>query len=364
MSWTQDIRRAVSAWRKHAEGLNTLRRMAEQRPATAAFAFDLAAEELQQRALLDLYYFGVLSPQARYTQQLERIEDHATEARKEALFYETYYHDRDRYEELAAQGSFDVPKRKEVLLREGPSINFDEEMGATLAATQHETYQIARYWMDIVGERSRAAGRGFYGPAVCNVFLDASEQLPVIWAGKIQERWGGDQRTRDRAMASLTGWVVARLSLNVNPRLKAALDNVQGSSPFEQFLQGIGAATAIEWASLEQGEPLSVLVTRVALRLEKEGPEAIKLNRWGKLAAEGSDDEPGTEERDLEEFRLREELRAVREAAKLSKQEHEVLDFALGEQSNRAIADELDITLDSVKTVKKRAYKKLRNAAS
>src|SRR5215203_2650195 len=89
MSWTQDIRRAVSAWRKHAEGLNTLRRMAEQRPATAAFAFDLAAEELQQRALLDLYYFGVLSPQARYTQQLERIEDHATEARKEALFYET-----------------------------------------------------------------------------------------------------------------------------------------------------------------------------------------------------------------------------------------------------------------------------------
>jgi DNA-binding CsgD family transcriptional regulator len=364
MSWTQDIRAARLAWRKHAEGLNTLRQMAEQRPAAAAFAFHLAAEELQRQALVELYSFGVLSPQARYAQQLERVEDHATEARIEALFYETYYHDRERYEELAAQGTFDLPKRKVDQIREGPSINFDEEMGATLAATQHETYQIARYWMDIVGERSRAAGQGFYGPAVCDVFLDASEQLPVIWAGKIQEEWGGDQRTRDRAMASLSGWVVARLSLNVNPRLKAALDNVQGSSPFEQFLQGIGAATAIEWASLERGEPLSVLVTRVALRLEKEGSEAIKLNRWGKLAAKGSGDGLGTDERDLEEFRLREELRAVRNAAKLSKQEHDVLDLALGEQSNNAIADQLGITLDSVKTVKKRAYKKLRNAAS
>jgi hypothetical protein len=104
--------------------------MAEQRPATAAFAFDLAAEEPQLRASLDLYYFGVLSPQARYTQQLERIENHATEARREALFYETYDHDRERYEELAAQGVFDLPKGKEDLLRKGPSLNFDEEIGA------------------------------------------------------------------------------------------------------------------------------------------------------------------------------------------------------------------------------------------
>src|SRR5829696_6869299 len=195
MSWTQDIRTAVSAWRKHADALRTLRRMAEQRPATAAFAFDLVAEELQRKALVDLYYFGVLSPQARYTQKLERIEDHATEARREALFYETYYHDQERYEELAAKGVFDPPKGKEELLREGPSLNFDEEIGTMLAAIQHETYQVARYWMDIVGERSRAAGQGFYGPAVCEAFLEASEQFPAIFAGKIQEKWGGNPRT-------------------------------------------------------------------------------------------------------------------------------------------------------------------------
>jgi hypothetical protein len=318
MSWTQDIRTAVSAWRKHAEGLRTLRRMAEQRPATAAFAFDLAAEELQQRALLDLYYFGVLSPQARYTQQLERIEDHATEARKEALFYETYYHDRERYEELAAQGVFDLPKEKEDLLRKGPSINFDEEMEAALAGIQLKTYQVARHLMEIAGERSRAAGHGFYGTAICEVFLETSEQLPVIFAGRLQEKWGGDPKTRHRAMASLTGWVASRISLEVNPRLKAALDNVQGSSPFDQFLQGIGAATAIEWASLEREEPLSVLVARTALRLEKEGDEAIKLNRRGKLVAGGLDSGLSADEPDLEEFRLREELRAVREAGRVN----------------------------------------------
>ncbi len=134
MSWTQDIRTAISDWRKHAEALRTLKRMAEKRPAMTAFGFDLVAEELQRKALVDLYYFGVLSPQARYTQKLERIEDHATEARREAVFYETYLHDRARYEELAAQGFFDPPKEKDELLRKGPSLNFDEEMGATLAA--------------------------------------------------------------------------------------------------------------------------------------------------------------------------------------------------------------------------------------
>lgn len=89
--------------------------------------------------------------------------------------------------------------------------------------------------MDIAGERSRVAGYGFYGPAICDVFLGTSEQLPVIFAGRLQEKWGGDPKTRHRAMASLTGWVASRISLDVNPRLKAALDNVQGSPAFDQF---------------------------------------------------------------------------------------------------------------------------------
>jgi hypothetical protein len=81
VSWTQDIRTAISPWRKHAEGLRTLRRMAEQIPARAAF--DLVAEELRRKALEDLHYFGVLSPQARYMQRLERLKNNATEAEKE-----------------------------------------------------------------------------------------------------------------------------------------------------------------------------------------------------------------------------------------------------------------------------------------
>jgi DNA-binding CsgD family transcriptional regulator len=336
--------------------------MAGQRPAAAAFAFDLAAEELQRKALMDLYFFGVLSPQKRYAQRLESIEDHDTEARRKTFFYETYYHDQSKYEELAARGVFDPPKEKEELLRKGPSLTFDEELGAALAAIQHETYQIARHRMDIAGERSHAAGHGFYGPAVCEAFLEASERWPVIFAGKLQEKYGGDPRLRHRAAASLTGWVATRISLAVSPRLRAALDNVQGTSAFDQLLQGLAGATVIEWASLEQDEPLSVLVARTALRLEKEGSEAIKLNLQSKLVAEGLD-ELSTDDLDLEEFTLREELRAVKGVAGLSEQEYQVLQLHLDKYPQDAIAEKLGVTVGAVKQVKWRVRTKLKRAA-
>jgi hypothetical protein len=60
-----------------------------------------------------LYYYAVASPQARYARRLDELEDPKTEDEKEALFYETYDHDRERYEELAAQGFFNLPKEKE-----------------------------------------------------------------------------------------------------------------------------------------------------------------------------------------------------------------------------------------------------------
>jgi hypothetical protein len=190
--------------------------MAEQNPAVAAFAFDIAAEELQSKAFIDLYYYAVASPQARYARRLEELEDPETEDEKEALFYETYDHDRNRYEELAAQGFFDLPKEKEELLREGPSLNFDEEVRSTLAAMQHTAYKMAKYRMRVAGEESRAAGQGYYGPAVCEAFLETSDQFPVIFAGVVQEKWGGDPRTRQRAATSLTGWVRSRVSLRAS----------------------------------------------------------------------------------------------------------------------------------------------------
>jgi hypothetical protein len=96
MSWAQDIEAAVSAWRRYTKGLETLRKEARQSPAAAAFAFDVAARELQSKALSDLYYFGVLAPQARYIRRLEEIENPEAEAEKEALFFATYDHDHTR----------------------------------------------------------------------------------------------------------------------------------------------------------------------------------------------------------------------------------------------------------------------------
>src|SRR5215203_4720596 len=104
MDWTEDIRAALSGWRKHAKALRELGQLAEQRPATAALAFDLVAEELGRRGLIDLYYYGVALPQSRYARRLEAIEDRETEARRRSHFYETYYGDPKKYEELAAQG--------------------------------------------------------------------------------------------------------------------------------------------------------------------------------------------------------------------------------------------------------------------
>jgi hypothetical protein len=363
MNWSREVRASLSSWRKYQGRLRTLRKMARRNPTVAAFAFELAGEELQSKAFIDLYYYGVASPQARYQRRVEELEDLETEVEKEALFYETYYHDRERYEELAAQGFFDLSKVKEELLRRGPSLNIDEEVRSTLAAMQHTTYKMVKYRMRVAGEESRAAGQGYYGPGVCEAFLETSEQFPVIFAGVVQEKWGGDPRTRQRAAASLTGWVGSRISLSRNLRLKAALEGERGISAFEQLLEALGGAVAVEWAALERPMPLDVLVTRSALRLEKEGDQAGRLRHVGKLAAQRPDEEHGSDEPDLKEFMLREELRALKEVAELTEQEHQVLQLALEALPNRVIAERLNISENTVKTHKRVGRKKLKQAA-
>ncbi len=59
---------ARSAWIAHRKCMRTLRRAAEQAPAAAAFAFESTAEHLHSKALTDIYYFGVVLPQARHIQ--------------------------------------------------------------------------------------------------------------------------------------------------------------------------------------------------------------------------------------------------------------------------------------------------------
>jgi hypothetical protein len=361
MSWAQDIEASVSAWRRYTQGLETLRKAAKQRPAAAAFAFDVAARELQGKALRDLYYFGVLSPQARYARRLDDIESPEVESEKEALFFATYDHDRAKYQELAAQGYFDLPKEKKELLRKGPMLNFDEEVGSALAAMQHTMYKTARHEMSVAGETSRAAGQGYYGPAVCEAFLEISSQGPVIFAGVLQKKWGGDPRTRRMAASALGGWVAARISLRY-PRLRTALGDVKQSSPYEQLVEGVAGAVVIEWAALEREEPLAVLVSRTTHRLEKEGNQTSSLGFKGKLAAEGLDKGIGADEPDLEEFAMREDLRTLQEAAKLTEQQRRILELTLDDQPDRIIAERLGLTVDAVKSSKKLARQNMRRA--
>jgi hypothetical protein len=362
MSWAQDIEASVSAWRRYSEGLEMLRKAAKQGPAAAALDFDVAARELQDKALMDLYYFGVLSPQARYTRRLEDIESPEAEAEKEALFFATHDHDHAKYVELAAQGFFDLPKEKEELLRKGPMLNFDEEVGSTLAAMQYMVYKTARHEMSVAGEASRTAGQGYYGPAVCEAFLEISSQGPVIFAGGVQKKWGGDPRTRSMAASALVGWVASRISLRY-PRLRTALGDVKQSSPYEQLIEGLPGAVVIEWAALEREEPLAVLVSRTTHRLEKEGNQTSSLGFKGKLAAEGLDKGIGEGEPDLEEFAMREDLRTLEEAAKLTEQQRRILELTLDNQPDRTIAERLGLTVDAVKSSKKLARENMRRAA-
>lgn len=112
-------------------------------------------------------------------------------------------------------------------------------------------------------------------------------------------------------------------------------------------------------------------MTRTALRLEKEGDEAIKLNRRGKLAAGGLDGGVGADEPDLEEFTLREDMRRELEQLRIwvekagfSEREAQVhkLDMRTGYDA-KAAARALDLKADTVRVLRKRYTDKLRKAA-
>jgi DNA-directed RNA polymerase specialized sigma24 family protein len=75
------------------------------------------------------------------------------------------------------------------------------------------------------------------------------------------------------------------------------------------------------------------------------------------------DEEDGTDQPALEEFVLREELRALKGAEKLSDQEHQVLQLTLDGDLQRTIAEKLGVTVGAVKKVKSRARDKLKRAA-
>lgn len=367
---------ARSAWIAHRKCMRKLRRAAEQAPAYAAFTFESTAEHLHRKALTDIYYFGVVSPQARHIQKLERIEDPKTEAARKATFYETYFHDRDKYEELAAQGFFNLPKEKEELLRKGPSLNFDEELGFTVASSQHATYGLARMLMSFAGEESRANGNAYYGRAICEIFLETVDQAPAVFAGAVQQRWPGNPRIRDRALESLVGWVGARLKLAPGWDLTMVLGEhaedtpFKGAATFERLIGELPGAVAIEWVALAGDEPVARLASRVERQLISAGGESAKLQRKDRLDDKKPEAPLGAYDDDLEEFERRETLKQQLNAlqrwvenARLSEQQMQVyeLDMQLAHDT-AAIARRLGIPKNQVLQVRKNYRDKISKA--
>jgi DNA-binding CsgD family transcriptional regulator len=199
---------------------------------------------------------------------------------------------------------------------------------------------------------------------MCQIIVSVLSMRPVFAGVGMEKNEGWPPHLQELAVARMTGWVRSRISLEKNKRLRSVLEE-EGLSLSDMLLQELPAATLIEWSDAPPKEPIENIVNRVTRRLVREGNEAKRLGQKGKLADvdPGSVLESKAGDFEWEEFIAREELRALTKAAKLSKQEHQVLLLALEDRSDQAIAEKLNLTVNSVKTVKKRARKKLKQAA-
>jgi hypothetical protein len=73
------VRVSREAWFEHRKALRELRQAAYRYPVSASTEFDFIAELLRSKALEDMHYFAVVSPQARYLQNLETGKVELTE---------------------------------------------------------------------------------------------------------------------------------------------------------------------------------------------------------------------------------------------------------------------------------------------
>ncbi len=60
------VRVSREAWFEHRKALRELRQAAYRYSVSASIEFDFIAELLRSKALEDMHYFAVVSPQARY----------------------------------------------------------------------------------------------------------------------------------------------------------------------------------------------------------------------------------------------------------------------------------------------------------
>ena len=342
----ETVRASREAWLKHRKALTELKQAADLYPVSASIEFDYVAELLRRKAVKDFYYFTVVSPQARYLHDLETGKIELTEPHNLST--------------------------GEVNSSQPYTLDFDEEVGATLAGLQYATYKRARIDMTIAGEESYATGNGFYGPAVCEAFLKATDEVPAVFAGAFQEKLGGDPRIREAALSSLAGWVGARINLAPNRRHTQALNEQPGAKALDQLAQALPAAVVIEWAALSREESPAVLVRGVERQIEEQGSQAAKLHRKGKLAEGQAELTTESTENDLEEFErketLQQELNTLKgwvEKAGFSEDEARVYELDMQTDHNtKLIAQKLGKASSTVRQHRKRYRDKLRKVSN
>ena len=340
--FSEAVRASREAWLKQRKAMRELKQAADLSPALAAIEFDFVAEQLRHKALEDMYYFAVVSPQARYLRDLQTGKV-----------------------ELTEPYNFST---REVNSSQSLTLEFDEEVGATFAALQYTTYKWARFDMTMAGEESYAIGNGFYGAPVCEAFMKAVNEVPAIFAGVFQEKWGADQKIREAALILLSGWVGARINLAPNWRHTQALDEQPGVKALDQLVQLLPSAVVVEWAALSREQSPALLVRGIERQIEEEGSQAAKLRRKGKLTEGQTELATESIENDLEEFErketLRQELNALKgwvEKAGFSEDEARV--YALDMQTDHnteLIAQELGKASSTVRQHRKRYRDKLR----
>ena len=177
-----------------------------------------------------------------------------------------------------------------------------------------------------------------------------------------EEGWLQDWIAHEDYITWFSARVAIGTSLQVNSRLKQSLREVN-DSPLSRLLEELPGAVRVELEDLvkEQDSP-GALVRRVALQLEHQGSQSANLQRQGKLASDQTS-ELSADELMLEEFLVKEELRAVLDSAGLSEREYQVLELMLKDRTEGESAETLGLSTGSVKRLRYRVRTKLKEAA-
>ena len=189
------------------------------------------------------------------------------------------------------------------------------------------------------------------------------------WAATPTNRREPDHVLRKMSAIGVAGWVGSHISLKKNKRVGDALSEYTDGSPganFAKLVEELIPATILAWDELQPGEPLrpgsgkANLVSRVEGLLQRIGSEAAE-----KQATHIQFDEvTGHDQNDqvLEEFERMETLRQLEQTTQLTPLEAAVWQRADGGLKAAEIAEELEITKNSVYVHKSNAVKKLREA--